>query len=182
MKKSLLIFGLVFFAVSMQVGAATMSWVSTPTGSTISPASSKEITAYKTYFADVDFDNPLTLEEEVETLDFTFNIDADAGISSSAIEFNNAQLTINSVTLLTGGLSYVFNAIDTLGKWSLGNILLASGDHTIRVAVASALEGGQLNIKVNSVPVPAAIWLFGSALMGLAGFSSRKTKSALSVA
>ncbi len=28
--------------------------------------------------------------------------------------------------------------------------------------------------KVSSVPVPAAVWLFGSALLGLIGFTKRK--------
>ena len=41
---------------------------------------------------------------------------------------------------------------------------------------ATAVEstyGGYDNIVVTAVPVPAAIWLFGTALIGLAGFSKR---------
>ena len=40
-----------------------------------------------------------------------------------------------------------------------------------------------LNVTVAPVPVPAAVWLFGSGLMGLIGVARRKTtsKSALPV-
>jgi len=40
---------------------------------------------------------------------------------------------------------------------------------------AWVVQSGDVNlIPVSSVPVPAAIWLFGSGLMGLIGFSRRK--------
>jgi len=41
------------------------------------------------------------------------------------------------------------------------------------------VEGYQLDITTSAVPVPAAVWLFGSALLGLTGLS-RKKKSNLS--
>jgi len=41
------------------------------------------------------------------------------------------------------------------------------------------VEGYQLNITTSAVPVPAAVWLFGSSLLGLTGLS-RKKKSNLS--
>ena len=37
--------------------------------------------------------------------------------------------------------------------------------------------GGEVwfdNVSVSAVPVPAAVWLFGSGLIGLAGFARRK--------
>ena len=34
--------------------------------------------------------------------------------------------------------------------------------------------GGEIRGQVNVVPLPAAAWLFGSALAGLAGFSRRR--------
>ncbi|MCP3670202.1 MAG: hypothetical protein GY814_07180 [Gammaproteobacteria bacterium] len=43
-------------------------------------------------------------------------------------------------------------------------------DHTSVPRVASAL------VRVSVVPVPAAIWLFGTALIGLVGYGKRKSK------
>lgn len=37
---------------------------------------------------------------------------------------------------------------------------------------------GQLTLTVSAVPVPAAVWLFGSGLLGLVGFSKRKKLAA----
>lgn len=37
--------------------------------------------------------------------------------------------------------------------------------------------GGQVNLTVSAVPIPAAGWLFGSALLGLAGVARRKNLS-----
>ena len=42
------------------------------------------------------------------------------------------------------------------------------------------LVGGEDSAKYathNPVPLPAAAWFFGSAVLGLAGLTSRKTKS-----
>ena len=38
-----------------------------------------------------------------------------------------------------------------------------------------------VSLDVSSVPIPAAIWLFGSALLGLVGISRRKSRSAMTV-
>lgn len=37
---------------------------------------------------------------------------------------------------------------------------------------------GQLTLTVSAVPVPAAVWLFGSGLLGLVGYSKRKRANA----
>jgi hypothetical protein len=45
----------------------------------------------------------------------------------------------------------------------------------ISFSVGSAFEVGVLdNIAVSTVPVPAAVWLFGSALMGLGWFRRKQ--------
>ena len=56
---------------------------------------------------------------------------------------------------------------------SLANItgffLRVSGDVT-------GVQGGY-QMRVETIPVPAAVWLFGSAMVGLAGFSRRKSST-----
>lgn len=52
---------------------------------------------------------------------------------------------------------------------------LASGWYTIFVGGANGtLAGSAIDVSVSSVPVPGAVWLFGSALVGLVGASRRK--------
>lgn len=52
---------------------------------------------------------------------------------------------------------------------------LASGWYTVFVSGANgALTGSAIDVSVSAVPVPGAVWLFGSALMGLVGASRRK--------
>lgn len=56
---------------------------------------------------------------------------------------------------------------------------IASGTYGIWLrGTASGLAGGQVAgpIALTSVPIPAAVWLFGSALVGMASFRHKKTK------
>ena len=41
-------------------------------------------------------------------------------------------------------------------------------------AYAWAVQSGDVGVAVSSVPVPAAMWLFGSGLLGLMGVARRK--------
>ncbi|MDH5473910.1 MAG: VPLPA-CTERM sorting domain-containing protein [Gammaproteobacteria bacterium] len=79
------------------------------------------------------------------------------------------------------GLAYEAQT-DTL--WSLGSygtsgwsILNISKDGTVlESTVINGLTGNLLGgeMRISSVPVPAAVWLFGSGLIGLFGFARRK--------
>jgi hypothetical protein len=52
---------------------------------------------------------------------------------------------------------------------------LQAGFYSIFVGGANAaLAGGNINVNVAAVPVPGAVWLFGSALMGLVGAQRKK--------
>ncbi len=74
---------------------------------------------------------------------------------------------IGHASTTTAGGDAVLNAILAPGKYSLwigGN---ASGKTTTD-------QSYQLNISTSPVPVPAAAWLFGSAILGLMGVKRRK--------
>jgi hypothetical protein len=83
------------------------------------------------------------------------------------------------VPMVATGMS-VTTATDLLGS------LLAPGSFTFDVmpgsyfvsffgfADTSAPQLGQYGIEISQVPVPAAIWLFGSGLLGLVGIARRK--------
>jgi hypothetical protein len=65
---------------------------------------------------------------------------------------------------------------DTKVILQLQNNLLASTGAQGEVAFIQKKLGG-VGITVNPVPVPAAVWLFGSGLIGLVGLARRKTQS-----
>jgi len=54
---------------------------------------------------------------------------------------------------------------------------LGSGDYTVWLRESKTNDDFSLTFKVTSVPVPATVWLMGSALLGLVGFNKRRIKS-----
>jgi len=86
--------------------------------------------------------------------------------------------TIGTLTAWSGSTSV--NLADTIGwgsdssvQLSLQNNLLAT---TLNDGESAMIQKkfGAIGITVNPVPVPAALWLFGSGLIGLAAFAKRK--------
>jgi hypothetical protein len=72
-----------------------------------------------------------------------------------------------SFTNVGSGITSVFNGgVDPVG--------LAAGTYEL-IMIGKA----DFNIELANVPVPAAVWLFGSALMGLLGISRRKSATTL---
>ena len=49
--------------------------------------------------------------------------------------------------------------------------------HNDQNSAESIFMASSLDIRLSPIPVPAAIWLFGSGLLGLVGFSRRKAKA-----
>jgi len=134
--------------------------------------------------------------------DFDFNTKADALVASQAlldqvfIDGNGAPALFDTDASLTNGcgefvcIAYTptLEILGVTGIASARNDNFEGGD-----AVGSGLLGPSdstavgvfpgRNVyadwtQVSAVPVPAAIWLFGTALVGLAGFGKRKTRIA----
>ncbi len=64
------------------------------------------------------------------------------------------------------------------------DVLLLTGNDTITLnylgpngSEGYAINFSELTIQANPVPVPAAVWLFGSGLLGLMGYSSKRNKT-----
>ena len=111
----------------------------------------------------------------------TFGVD----ITGGNVLVKNILLTDSSfsdlavINVSVGNLSFNFTASQFANIWSAGPVLVNQGQYLITATLAQPITGnGQINLQVNSgvsqVPVPAAVWLFGSALMGLAGVSRKK--------
>jgi len=78
--------------------------------------------------------------------------------------FNDAQISVGSAAaLFYGQASPVDN--DTLGSASLTTQVGTAGD--LSQSAAMLTIDGVITANVSAVPVPAAAWLFGSALTGL---------------
>lgn len=63
------------------------------------------------------------------------------------------------------------------GQYSSGSSLAPAGNYSLHITGLTLPDGGTYQIKMTSapVPLPAAFWLFGSALIGFIGFGRRKT-------
>ena len=81
-----------------------------------------------------------------------FNLDA----AQTTAFMNNSNVVVD----FTDGV------VALCGWWNLGNCIASVDD-----APHAKLD---YTYEVSSVPVPAAVWLFGSALLGLVGVARRK--------
>lgn len=107
-----------------------------------------------------------------------------------------SSVTSNSgsiVALLNGTsaeLSYTGNTFDVLGTTTVGTsnsyyagvaFLFHSSSGNIVFKGTSTFNGGQTRgvyPNISAVPIPAAVWLFGSALIGMAGVGYRRKRQA----
>jgi hypothetical protein len=64
----------------------------------------------------------------------------------------------------------------TLGSESFSQVLADVGSlaFDLEVSPGISIEAGLDNVKLNPIPVPAALWLFGSGLLGLLGVARRR--------
>ena len=89
---------------------------------------------------------------------------------------NNAGVQVN-IGSISGLISHSIGS--TSISASQGNDLL-DGLWYINIHTAS-YPSGEIRGQVEAVPVPAAIWLFGSGLVGLTGMAARKKKACKNV-
>ncbi len=81
----------------------------------------------------------------------------------------------NSLTL-SGSDNFILG-LNVGGTWLSDSSLAAHGANSYTVFFANGGSVLQVDVQVVSqVPVPAAVWLFGSGLLGLAGVTYRKAR------
>lgn len=82
--------------------------------------------------------------------------------------YGGAMQTLNSHTGLLGGELMSFHFADETN--TLDGLVMA----TAFTGGLWVVDGALGKVSYNAVPVPAAVWLFGSALLGLIGISRRR--------
>ena len=70
--------------------------------------------------------------------------------------------------------SNVYVAAITLGNLATGNQKVTTRENSIYKHWGSWDTGSFLVQDISPVPIPAAIWLFGTGIIGLIGFSKRR--------
>jgi hypothetical protein len=161
MKKLLVVLSLAMASFSFSASAATLSW------GTISGTSALQQHGGNGQEL---FGSEIGLAKNVNVnATWKFTLDALSGIivNISSLKVNPTWLT--TVTLDNIALTQIGTPAN--GAWLFEGVL-GAGEHIINLAgITNGTNSGyQLNVET---PIPAAIWLFGSALMGLTGISRR---------
>lgn len=113
------------------------------------------------------------------------NVNASLLVNSTELKnitnFISYQLySDSSLSTLVAVYDFFITATSGSGNTSFAEFstgVLAAGDYFLKV-VGNSVGQGQFHTQVTATPVPAAIWLFGSALAGLVSFSRRQVKLA----
>jgi len=175
MKKILL--GLFFAMFAMQVNAATFNMYSGWDGTDLSGLSGLED------FGDTVFDSYDPTVSGVGSFTRYVTVNPD----SATLSIGGATPAPEKVNLLSFSVESVFGsdngAADSIASANLGDNSLSLSFFMLTNSIyelvvnydALAVKGASVNINVEAVPLPAAVWLFGSALMGLFGVSRRKS-------
>jgi len=103
---------------------------------------------------------------------------ADVRIANySNIASNKAAITAVGLYSDTSFTTKIASAVLKDNQWVLRGVLgIADHVYGLRVEAqgGATLSSGSYTTNTSTVPVPGAVWLFGSAIAGLVGFSKRK--------
>jgi len=95
----------------------------------------------------------------VDTTNTAFGTETLLGDISDTVSKGFSLASINGAAAITSGVPYSLTLLATMA--------------------VGANQAGSLDASLTEVPVPAAVWLFGSGLLGLFGFSSRKKTTSI---
>lgn len=143
----------------------------TASGGVESPASAD---AYNlllvSFYEDSGQPKPFTLEGTIENFDAT-------GASSGFIELRNQQGYSESVIVTDDSQSFSFtgNFVTGLNNGYVLEVSLEGAANVSAFGTVDSPSSGSFDFEFAVVPVPAAVWLFGSAL-GILGLAIRKAR------
>ena len=107
-------------------------------------------------------------DEPFESLEFWWDVDGDSFFDDAS----GATPTLSWSELVSLGLSAPYSGqvgveVTYIGDFFNGDVL-----STNDIPIEPDLD--TTNLTINAIPIPAAIWLFGSGLIGLVGIARRK--------
>ena len=91
-------------------------------------------------------------------------------------DFIATNTTSTSALTLTGSDNFILGlSTDSGANWLPDSSITALGANAYRVAFITGNNVTEVDVQiVSAIPVPAAVWLFGSGLLGLVGIARRK--------
>lgn len=128
------------------------------------------------------------IENDEITMGQTLNLIFDTAVRITSIEFLDLYIgtgTEQVTVTIDGGTPVMLNATGSSGDGGYANLSLAAlAGPGQNIAFTASFDPGLRDdsnndyalaaITVSAVPIPAAAWLFGTALLGLVGFSRRR--------
>jgi len=95
---------------------------------------------------------------------------------------NMTDLTLPGVNSWQGDLSYdmstaMWDNANSIQLTLTTTLFAISPDGDSTAVINQTLAGSSMGVSINTIPVPAAVWLFGSGLIGLAGIARRKNRA-----
>ncbi|MBK8816338.1 MAG: hypothetical protein IPN42_12940 [Methylococcaceae bacterium] len=157
MKKLLVVLYLAMAVLSFEADAATYSLLN---------------------LSNADFDSGLNLVADSQHVSKKFmtgwEFGSDADSVGRVVITGNPDFSFDTLVCVNG-----VNGVDVLSFTSSSldkvfNLAFLAGDYVEFFVSGTAGRSGSLDISVSGVPVPAAVWLFGSALMSMTTVSRRK--------
>ena len=91
-------------------------------------------------------------------------------------DFTATNTTSALALTLTGSDNFILGlSTDSGANWLPDSSITALGANAYRVAFITGNNVTEVDVQiVSAIPVPAAVWLFGSGLLGLVGIARRK--------
>lgn len=163
-KMSIVLALLMLTGFTQAVFSATLTWGATPVGTTVTLDKGSVISA--------SFGFGPSLIGDIFSHSYSFKSSSLASVLVRMIELPQENVDITKITY--DGIAMSFDTVNQRWFGSGLNIL----DHSIQIMGSVDRAGSAYLLtaenSISNVPVPAAIWLFGSAFAGLIGVSKRK--------
>jgi hypothetical protein len=153
MKKILVVLSLMLTAFSFQANAASLSWTSAPLDGTAAIFGGDPTALL----------GVAVVPKKGTSINHAWTFAVTGGSMNVGIQLTDIPSWLKSAT---------FGSFDLLASNFTG--VLAAGSYTINLIGKTVGANSSYSLRVAETPIPAAVWLFGSALMGLVGVKRRQ--------
>jgi hypothetical protein len=121
---------------------------------------------------DLGFDSAILRVDSVDIDPLIWDFDPDGGGPAVGNVWPNIAFDVFNNDPLTGTFTIATINLTALAEGSSSLVILGASEF---FSETELLDPTLIDGTVNVVPVPAAVWLFGSGLLGLVGVARRKT-------